>query len=67
MEPTNDRMDGNGNPLGHSSVARLIGKFAIPFIISMLVTSVYNITTRYLSAMWWGCSATPPPMWPFPS
>lgn len=36
----------NGNPLGHVPIFRLIGKFAIPSIISMLVAAAYNITDQ---------------------
>lgn len=36
----------NGNPLGNAPVVRLIANFAIPSIISMLVTSAYNITDQ---------------------
>lgn len=34
------------NPLGYAPIAGLIGKFAIPSIISMLVMSIYNITDQ---------------------
>lgn len=34
------------NPLGYAPVVRLIARFAIPSIISMLVTSAYNITDQ---------------------
>lgn len=37
---------GTENPLGYAPVERLIGKFAIPSIISMLVTAAYNITDQ---------------------
>lgn len=46
MARTNDRTTGQGNPLGHASVVGLIGKFAIPSIISMLVNAAYNITDQ---------------------
>lgn len=35
-----------GNPLGYAPIAGLIGRFAIPSIISMLVTAAYNITDQ---------------------
>lgn len=35
-----------GNPLGYAPIVRLIGKFAIPSIISMLVNAAYNITDQ---------------------
>ncbi len=44
MNPSNNQP--NGNPLGHAPVIQLIAKFAIPSIISMLVTSAYNITDQ---------------------
>lgn len=34
------------NPLGYASIPGLIGKFAIPSIISMLVNAAYNITDQ---------------------
>lgn len=30
------------NPLGYAPIGRLLGKFAIPSIISMLVNAAYN-------------------------
>lgn len=39
-------MEGKENPLGYAPIVRLIAKFAIPSIISMLVTSAYNITDQ---------------------
>ena len=35
-----------GNPLGSVSIVKLIGKFAIPSIISMLVNAAYNVTDQ---------------------
>lgn len=46
MRQGNDQTLSTGNPLGCMPVSRLIGRFAIPSIISMLVTSVYNITDQ---------------------
>lgn len=34
------------SPLGYAPIPKLIAKFAIPAIISMLVTSIYNITDQ---------------------
>ena len=34
------------NPLGYAPIGKLIARFAIPAIISMLVSSVYNITDQ---------------------
>ena len=34
------------NPLGHAPVGGLIRQFAVPSIISMLVSSAYNITDQ---------------------
>jgi len=36
----------NENPLGYAPVLGLIGRFAIPSIVSMLVAAVYNITDQ---------------------
>ena len=46
MKPMNNQSAGQGNPLGYAPIVRLIAKFAIPSIISMLVTSAYNITDQ---------------------
>ena len=46
MEQSYNRIQGKGNPLGYAPIARLIAKFAIPSIISMLVTAAYNITDQ---------------------
>lgn len=34
------------NPLGHEPVGKLIGKFAIPCVISLIVNSLYNIVDQ---------------------
>lgn len=34
------------NPLGEESIFKLIGKFAIPSMISLLVSAIYNITDQ---------------------
>lgn len=36
----------NGNPLGYLPISKLLGQFAMPAIISMLVNSVYNIVDQ---------------------
>ena len=46
MEQASDRFQGNSNPLGYAPVAKLIAKFAIPSIISMIVNAAYNITDQ---------------------
>lgn len=35
-----------GNPLGYSPVGKLLGQFALPAIVSMLVNAVYNIVDQ---------------------
>lgn len=35
-----------GNPLGEASVASLMVKFAVPSIIAMLVSALYNIVDQ---------------------
>ena len=44
MEETNISQE--QNPLGTAPVGGLIGKFAIPAIISMLVSALYNIVDQ---------------------
>lgn len=44
MKRTNESMQ--DNPLGYAPVVGLIGKFAVPSIISMLVSAAYNITDQ---------------------
>lgn len=46
MTQMHDRAREQGNPLGYAPVVGLIGKFAIPSIISMLVNAAYNITDQ---------------------
>lgn len=48
MEETNISQE--QNPLGTAPVGGLIGKFAIPAIISMLVSALYNIVDQILLA-----------------
>lgn len=35
-----------GNPLGYAPIPGLLRKFAVPSIISLLVTAAYNITDQ---------------------
>lgn len=46
MERTGDRTRPENNPLGYAPIAGLIRRFAIPSIISMLVSAAYNITDQ---------------------
>lgn len=46
MTEQNPSLPKEGNPLGYAPIAGLIRKFAIPSIISMLVTAAYNITDQ---------------------
>ena len=48
MEETNISQE--QNPLGTAPVGGLIGKFAIPAIISMLVSALYNIVDQIFIA-----------------
>ena len=41
-----EQMKQQGNPLGYAPLGSLMRKFAIPSIISMLVTSFYNMTDQ---------------------
>ena len=40
-----------GNPLGEASVVSLMVKFAVPSIIAMLVSALYNIVDQLFIAM----------------
>ena len=57
MEETNISQE--QNPLGTAPVGGLIGKFAIPAIISMLVSAMYNIVDQIFIGQGvgrvWGC------------
>ena len=35
-----------GNPLGYAPIGKLLRKFALPAVISMLVNAVYNIVDQ---------------------
>ena len=41
-----EKRDVQGNPLGYAPIGELMRKFAIPSIISMLVSSLYNMTDQ---------------------
>ncbi|CBL37094.1 hypothetical protein CL3_34500 [butyrate-producing bacterium SM4/1] len=55
-----------GNPLGYERLPRLLKSYAVPSVIAMLVSSLYNIVDQILSdrvsAIW----EMQPPMWPIP-
>ena len=53
MEETNISQE--QNPLGTAQVGGLIGKFAIPAIISMLVSALYNIVDQIFIGQALGC------------
>ena len=40
-------MEANNNPLGTEKISRLLSKFAVPSIIAMLVSSLYNIVDQF--------------------
>lgn len=44
---------GQGNPLGYEKLSALLKGYAIPSIIAMLVSSLYNIVDQILSARVW--------------
>lgn len=44
MEQTT--VEKKGNPLGYSPIGKLLGQFALPAIVSMLVNAVYNIVDQ---------------------
>lgn len=43
------------NPLGTLPINQLLARFAIPSIIAMLVSALYNIVDQFLSAAVWEC------------
>lgn len=49
--------------LGQAPVGKLMARFAIPCIMSLLVSALYNIVAKFLWAGVWGIWATAPPMW----
>lgn len=48
----------NTNPLGTEKIGSLLMKFAIPSIIAMLVSSLYNIVASFLLDEAWECWET---------
>lgn len=54
------------NPLGTQPINQLLTRFAIPSIIAMLVSALYNIVDQFLSATASARWEMPPPMWLFP-
>lgn len=46
MKQTDKQTQIFDNPLGYAPVIKLIAKYAIPSILSMLVTAAYNITDQ---------------------
>lgn len=48
----------NTNPLGTEKIRSLLMKFAIPSIIAMLVSSLYNIVDQFLLDEAWECWET---------
>ena len=60
MKPVSPAAD---NPLGYQKESKLLINFAIPCIISMLVTALYNIAVSYThlptrSTAWDAATAT---------
>ncbi len=46
MQTATSQVHSHDNPLGYAPVEKLIAKYAIPTILSMLVTAAYNITDQ---------------------
>ena len=44
---------GQANPLGEEKIGKLLRQFAVPSIIAMLVSAVYNIVDQFLSGSRW--------------
>lgn len=42
----NNKIQKTGNPLGYAPIGTLLGKFALPAVVSMLVNAVYNIVDQ---------------------
>ena len=40
------KVEKKGNPLGYRPIGALLGQFALPAIISMLVNAIYNIVDQ---------------------
>jgi Na+-driven multidrug efflux pump len=47
-----------GNPLGYEKTGKLLRKFAIPSVVSMLVNSLYNIVDQIFIGRGSGISET---------
>lgn len=47
MEKEEQKIEHSGNPLGHEAVGKLLRKFAIPSIIAMIVSALYNIVDQF--------------------
>lgn len=54
------------NPLGYEKVGSLLRKYAIPCIIAMLVSALYNIVDQIFIGQGLVCSVTRLPMLLFP-
>ena len=60
--------DNTPNLLGTEKVGKLMQKYAIPCIISLLVGALYNIVDQIFiaNASYWAPTATPQIRWCFP-
>ena len=61
-----DRYDVMSNPLAWENIGKLIMRFAIPAIISMLVGALYNIVDQIFIGRSVGMLGNAAPMYPFP-
>ena len=52
--------------LGEEKVGKLLLQFAVPSVISMLVSALYNIVDQILLETALALTETPPPMWRSP-
>lgn len=52
------------NPLGYAPLPTLLRRFAVPSIIAMLVSSLYNIVDQFFIGQGLAIWATRPPTWP---
>ena len=46
MEKENQKIKGNENPLGYQKISSLLANFAIPSIVAMVVSSLYNVVDQ---------------------
>lgn len=53
------------NIMGTAPIPKLLAKFAIPSVISMLVNSIYNLVDQIFIGQVWAIWETQPPMWYF--